>query len=108
MLIADGMDIKTAQDRMGHEKVSTTLDLCAAALPSKRPRGGGADRLDIGAPGATAEEPVEHVGVTVKSFIVTSLIPGAAKYANPMWRLSAIISVQETVGAWCRQKASKP
>jgi site-specific recombinase XerD len=35
MLIAKGVDIKTVQNRLGHERASTTLDLYAGILPKK-------------------------------------------------------------------------
>jgi integrase len=35
ILIANGVDIKTIQDRLGHEKASTTLDIYADMMPGK-------------------------------------------------------------------------
>ncbi|MCL2504182.1 MAG: site-specific integrase [Coriobacteriia bacterium] len=35
LLIAQGVDIKTVQNRLGHTKASTTLDLYAGVLPGK-------------------------------------------------------------------------
>jgi site-specific recombinase XerD len=33
LLISQGVDIKTVQARLGHEKASTTLDLYAGVMP---------------------------------------------------------------------------
>jgi integrase len=35
LLIAQGVDIKTVQNRLGHTLASTTLDLYAGVIPAK-------------------------------------------------------------------------
>jgi integrase len=58
MLIARGVDIKTVQGRLGHERASTTLDLYAGILPEK-------DREAANVVGSLLAAPTPELGVVV-------------------------------------------